>query len=436
MRAKPNVAPTVTNETEIVNQQDHPTASKSKDREQVVGIHHHMYPPQTNDHETSHPERFSHLSNTQEHNIRGDVPNQELINMILKLSEQVDKLSNNKSSDSHSKVKEECVSEAELMKRQELRSRIAEFEHYGIEVTPGLNVNSDKTSSRNLEMEHWRMKAELDEREASNNFESYLMFASHGLETSCNLLGVTRFKTTSLGKSVEKAFKDGRFRSCMHYYNQTLQSNQFMSNPLYNFVSTFASVTLKNHLQSTVASVQANKYSPKKQRHKNGGSVRPEQTSKPDNLPTISENVRGYAYQNKTRTLLDSGSVDNSSSTQVHYTFEQNPRASRSKSFAPTDAFPTNPKENSKLPELAKFESVSTSETDVATISMFPEDGSIERELIIPDQLSDNCQPENSFVSDAFASGIVQSALRVMIPHRPLPSLSRPLQTDLPPLME
>ena len=59
---------------------------------------------------------FKLNATTQNHKNRGDIPNEDLLAMMLKLSEQVERL-NSKSPDSQSKTTEEVVTEAELMKK-------------------------------------------------------------------------------------------------------------------------------------------------------------------------------------------------------------------------------------------------------------------------------------------------------------------------------
>jgi hypothetical protein len=141
------------------------------------------------------------------------------------------------------------VVDEDALKRHELIGRIEEYENYGIPVTPGLNLQSDATATRRLELEQWRMKHALEERELHDNCNTFITLGASLIESGCNTLGIERFKTKSLSSATEQAIKDGKFRSCVSYYSQNLQNSTFMSNPMYGLVSSFAAVAFRNHLR-------------------------------------------------------------------------------------------------------------------------------------------------------------------------------------------
>jgi len=109
------------------------------------------------------------------------------------------------------------------------------------------NFNIESATKRQKELEHWRMKLSLDEQELQKNASTFIEISADVLEGICKQTKFKMFETESLSSAVEEAVKDGRFSSSIRQYTNT-GGGDFMKHPLVNFVTTFLSISVKNHL--------------------------------------------------------------------------------------------------------------------------------------------------------------------------------------------
>ena len=123
--------------------------------------------------------------------------------------------------------------------------RLKNMHQQGVEYSR--NFDLETADKRRKEMEHWRMKLTLEERELEQNCSTFIAVGADLLEGLCDAIDFHTFETKHLSVQMDDAIRDGRFNSCIKQY-ANMGGGQFMKNPLLNFLSTFSSVALKNHL--------------------------------------------------------------------------------------------------------------------------------------------------------------------------------------------
>lgn len=139
------------------------------------------------------------------------------------------------------------ASEYKQYVEDDLEFRIRQMINSGkVNPSPGFDINS--SSTRRKEIEHWRMKLTLEEKELDNNCSTFIAVGADVLEGFCDAIGFHTFETKELSLQVEESLEAGRFSNCIKQY-ANMGGGQFMKNPLLNFVTTFTSIMLKNHLQ-------------------------------------------------------------------------------------------------------------------------------------------------------------------------------------------
>lgn len=123
--------------------------------------------------------------------------------------------------------------------------RIRGMKEIGINPSEGFDLNL--AGKRRKEMEHWRMKLTLEEKELAENCSTFIAVGADLLEGLCGAINFHAFETKHLSREMDSAIKEGRFSSCIRQY-ANMGGTQWLKNPLMNFVTTFCSVALKNHL--------------------------------------------------------------------------------------------------------------------------------------------------------------------------------------------
>jgi len=124
--------------------------------------------------------------------------------------------------------------------------RIKQFEKYGIR---SVLDRQDHSNARRVEMEYWRMKHALEQREMENNCSTVISVGADLIETFFKGLKFTLIETEGLASVVKKALDDGKFHSSIRYYVQTTSDRSALTNPSVSFLTTFASIVFFNHIQ-------------------------------------------------------------------------------------------------------------------------------------------------------------------------------------------
>jgi hypothetical protein len=99
------------------------------------------------------------------------------------------------------------------------------------------------------QFEHYRLLDSLQEDQAAHNCNTFIEIGADLIEGLGGAIGLRSFQTKQLSSQMELAIKAGRFNSCVKQYASMGGGGQVMSNPFTNFMVTFASVAIKNHLQ-------------------------------------------------------------------------------------------------------------------------------------------------------------------------------------------
>ena len=123
--------------------------------------------------------------------------------------------------------------------------RLKNMKEQGVEYSDDFDLNT--ANKRRKELEHWRMKLTLEEQELEQNCSTFIAVGADLLEGLCDAVDFKAFETRSLSGEMDKAIRDGRFSSCVKHYTN-MGGGKFMKNPLLNFLTTFSSIALKNHL--------------------------------------------------------------------------------------------------------------------------------------------------------------------------------------------
>ncbi len=147
----------------------------------------------------------------------------------------------------------------------DLKYRIHEYKESGIDMSPGFDIKQEN-DKRKLELEHWRMKMALEEREIMDNCNTFVNLSAHAIEGFCKLANIETIYTDNLSSSVSTAIHSGRFRPAIRYYTSNLPQGSILKNPIYSFVTTFASVLFANHMEQAKDRIFTRKHRPKKHR--------------------------------------------------------------------------------------------------------------------------------------------------------------------------
>lgn len=153
--------------------------------------------------------------------------------------------------------------------REEYIYSINQYSTYGIQSSI-IDSELAEVSTRRLEMEYWRLKIKLKERELENNFKTMLNVGSDVLESFLGALDISGLHVKGLGKRTHEAVDEGKFHGPIKYYVQTSspQGESFLSNPFVSFMSTFAAIAFSNHLAGKREELEKKSRKKTKQHHK------------------------------------------------------------------------------------------------------------------------------------------------------------------------
>ena len=114
----------------------------------------------------------------------------------------------------------------------------------------------DNSDLSQKEMEHWRMKLQLEEQEQEQNFSTCIGLAADFIEGICTGLGMKALATSDLSTQIDTALKEGRFNGVIKQY-ANMGGGQIVKNPVSGLLLTFFSVLIKNHREQSKRQTQA-----------------------------------------------------------------------------------------------------------------------------------------------------------------------------------
>ena len=127
----------------------------------------------------------------------------------------------------------------------DLNHRLSQLEKQGAKYSR--DFDPALASRRHKEMEHWRMKLSLEEQEMEDTCSTYISIGADLVEGVCRAIKFSNFETHGLSNEMETALNNGKFRSCVKQYCN-IKTSTVAQNPVVNFLTTFASISIKNHL--------------------------------------------------------------------------------------------------------------------------------------------------------------------------------------------
>ena len=131
----------------------------------------------------------------------------------------------------------------------EINNRIQELENAG--VRPTSKYSHEDSSIRRKELEYWRMKIALEQKQLANNYKSGITLVASTLETLSASLQSDFFCCDGLTKAVTEGIQNGTFSQPIEYYTKTLHSSgSILQSPAYALVTAFAMILVRTHLQA------------------------------------------------------------------------------------------------------------------------------------------------------------------------------------------
>jgi hypothetical protein len=158
------------------------------------------------------------------------------------------KTSDQKNRSGVKKSKENAYLEEEI--RQDYLHRIKQYISYGLSSSFDDDNNAEHYSTRRIEMEYWRLKMKLKERELENNCKTMITVGSDVTEAFLNAINIKGVHTRGLGKRTHEAVEAGKFHAPIRFYAQTSSPSgeSFLTNPFISFMAAFATVAFQNHI--------------------------------------------------------------------------------------------------------------------------------------------------------------------------------------------
>lgn len=143
----------------------------------------------------------------------------------------------------------------------------------------------DTMDQRRKDMETYRIALTMEEKFLKDNCSMFIEFGANIMESMCEAIDFHVFETRQLSEKMEAALAKGQFDACFKQY-ANMGGNDWMKNPYMNFVGTFCSIALSNHLaqKKSMYFDTKNKKEPKKKKKKR----RPLSTDEDDDTDSCS----------------------------------------------------------------------------------------------------------------------------------------------------
>lgn len=141
------------------------------------------------------------------------------------------------------------------VKSDELDFRIEELKQAGMKPTS----TYDRASStlRRKELEYWRLKMTLEEKQATMKCETFLTMLASTIETVCRAMNIDVVCLDGLTEAVQQAISEGAFQRPIEYYVKTMGGGTgVMNTPFYAFISAFAVILIKTHVNGKVSNTK------------------------------------------------------------------------------------------------------------------------------------------------------------------------------------
>lgn len=149
-----------------------------------------------------------------------------------------------------------CGDDASYMadvKSDELDHRISEMQQAGMKTTSAYERGA--ATLRRKELEFWRMKMALEEKQITSSCETFVTMAATALETACKALQIDVVCLDGLTAAVQQGVSEGAFTRPIEYYVKTMGGGTgLVSSPFYAFVSAFLAIVIKTHIRGKAQS--------------------------------------------------------------------------------------------------------------------------------------------------------------------------------------
>jgi hypothetical protein len=176
-----------------------------------------------------------------------------------------------------SKEEEEYLKDVKL---DELNYRIQELKDAGIKTTS--KYNSEESSLRRKELEYWRMKLDLEQKQIVRGYETFLTVAAGGLETLSNSMNSDLLCLEGLTQATNEAIKSGAFAQPINFYAKSMNnSGAVMNTPLYTILTTFFTIIFQTNIKG-----KANQFIPGLATFTNPSQPRSTKTTSQNKTPT------------------------------------------------------------------------------------------------------------------------------------------------------
>ena len=141
---------------------------------------------------------------------------------------------------------------------RDMDERLKSMQREGIDPEPDFDMA--QASTRQKELQYWRSKMTMEERELENNVSTFIKIAADLIESVATKMDISIVHTKGLSEKISTALAEGRFAPAIRQFVQTGGGNglSFMTkNPSLNFLFTFGTIILSNHLGQKPTLVQA-----------------------------------------------------------------------------------------------------------------------------------------------------------------------------------
>ena len=132
---------------------------------------------------------------------------------------------------------------------RDMDERLKSMQRGGIDPAPDFDMA--QASTRSKELQYWRSKMTMEERELELNVSTFIKIAADLIESVATNMDISIVHTRGLSDKISTALAEGRFAPAIRQFVHTGGGNglSFMTkNPSLNFLFTFGTIILSNHI--------------------------------------------------------------------------------------------------------------------------------------------------------------------------------------------
>jgi hypothetical protein len=114
-------------------------------------------------------------------------------------------------------------------------------------------LDLESASDYRKELEYWRLKLGIEEKENRESCKSNIQLVACGIESLSASLDIKGINLTGFASSVQKAMNDGKFKSFVDYYVENIAdtSTSHATSPLFSLCSVFGLIILQTNMRQT-----------------------------------------------------------------------------------------------------------------------------------------------------------------------------------------